>query len=98
MISLIIFDGYDRFKSMSKKSVLTFVVFLVLGVVVTYGVAIVDSFMNTSASKSGLPFKFGSYSLFGGASTDFGLLLLNIIFWSVALWVIWKIFSKLLGR
>lgn len=95
---LIIPDVCDRVKLMGKKSVFILVVFLILGVVVTYGVAIVDAFINASASKSGLPLKFGSYSLFGGASTDSGLLLLDIIFWSIVLWVIWKIFLKLLGR
>lgn len=80
---------------MTKKA---FVVILILSVVVTYAVAIVDASINTSASKSGFPFKFGSYSLFGSASTDSGLLLLDIIFWSVVLWVTWKLFVKLLKR
>lgn len=80
---------------MSKKA---FVVILVLSVVVTYGAAFVDALMNTSANQAGLPFKFGSYALFGTASTNFLTLFLDIIFWFAVIWGIWKIISYFSGR
>lgn len=85
---------------MSKKSVLTFVVFLVSGVVVTYGAAIVDALRRNSLfGEGGIPFRFTSGATFlGGASTDYFVLFIDVIFWSIVLWIIWKIFLKLLGR
>lgn len=97
---LIIIDIYGRFKLMSKKSVLTLVVFLVLGVVVTYVVAIVDALRRNSllAGEAGLPFRFSSASLFGSESTNFLMLFTDVIFWSIVLWTVWKLFLKLLKR
>lgn len=80
---------------MSKKS---FVVILILSVVVTYGAAYVDAMMNTSANRAGIPFKFGSYVLFGEARTNYLVLALDIIFWFVVLWGIWKAISYFSGR
>lgn len=80
---------------MSKKA---FVVILVLSVVVTYGVALVDAVMNTSANQAGLPFKFGSYVLFGEANTNYPVLILDIAFWFVVIWIIWKTISYISGR
>lgn len=75
-----------------------FVVILVLSVVVTYGVAFVDALMNTSANQAGLPFKFGTYTLFGTAGTNYLTLFLDIVFWFVVIWGIWKIISYFSGR
>lgn len=71
-----------------------------LGVVVTYVVAIVDALRRNSllAGEGGLPFRFSSASLFGSESTNFVMLVIDIIFWSVVLWAIWKLFLKLLKR
>ncbi|MBU1031838.1 hypothetical protein KKE03_02885 [Patescibacteria group bacterium] len=77
---------------MSKKSL---AILLILSVVVTYGTAFVDAITNTSANQAGLPFKFGSYVLFGEASTNYPLLVLDIAFWFVVIWVIWKVLQKL---
>lgn len=77
---------------MSKKA---FVVILILSVIVTYVVAIIDAIMNTNANQAGLPFKFGSYTLFSTATTNYPFLLLDIAFWFVIIWVIWKILLKL---
>lgn len=76
---------------MSKKS---FIVILILSIVVTYGVALMDATINISANKAGLPFKFGSYVLFGRANTDYLLLFLDIAFWFVIIWGVWKLVSK----
>ena len=75
-----------------------FVIILVLSVVVTYGVAFVDAVMNTSANQAGLPFKFGSYVLFGEANTNYTGLILDIVFWFVVIWGVWKAITYLLDR
>lgn len=80
---------------MSKKA---FVVILVFSVMMTYGVGITDALMNTSANQAGLPFKFGSYELFGTASTNYPLLLIDIAFWFVILFGIWKISLKIFRK
>lgn len=80
---------------MSKKS---FVVILILSVVVTYGVAFMDAMVNTSANQAGLPFKFGGYVLFGEASTNYPLLILDIAFWFVVIWGSWKVLLKVLKK
>jgi len=79
---------------MSKKA---FVVILVLGMVVTYITAIVDILLSGSviAGKSGIPFRFSSSSLFGGSSIDYPMLLLDIAFWFVIIWGVWKVISKI---
>ncbi|MBI2613264.1 MAG: hypothetical protein HYW62_00610 [Candidatus Levybacteria bacterium] len=74
---------------MTKKSL---VVISILSIVATYGFAIIDALANPSANQSGLPFKFGSYALFGTASTNYSVLVLDIAFWFVVIWGIWKIF------
>lgn len=79
---------------MSKK---VFVVTLILSVVVTYGVAFVDDVINTSKNPTGLPFGFASFNFLGG-SNDNIMLLLDIAFWFVVIWVIWKVISYFSGR
>lgn len=76
---------------MTKKS---FVVILILSVITTYGLGIIDALANSSANQAGLPFKFGSYALFGTARTNYSILILDIIFWFAVIWGIWKIFQK----
>lgn len=78
---------------MSKKA---FVVILVLSVVVTYVAAFVEVLLSGSvvAGKSGFPLRFGVSSLFGGSSIDYTMLLVDIAFWFVVLWVIWKVLQK----
>lgn len=79
----------------SKKA---FIVILVLSVVVTYGMAFAEALINTSANRVGLPFKFGSYTLFGTASTNYLTLILDIVFWFVVIWGIWKILEKVTAK
>lgn len=76
---------------MSKKS---FFVILVLSIMLTYSLAIVDALVNPSSNLAGLPFKFGSYSLFGQANTNYSILLLDILFWFIVILVTEKILIK----
>lgn len=80
---------------MSKKA---FIIILVLSVVVTYGMAIVGALMNPSASKAGLPLKFGSYTLFGTADTNYVALVLDIVFWFIIILLLWKVLQKVVNR
>lgn len=76
---------------MSKKS---FIIFLILSVVVTYGVAIIEGLVNNHfLGYGGVPFTFATGSFLGG-STDNLMLFLNIIFWFVILFGIWSLIKK----
>ena len=81
---------------MSKKA---FVVILVLSVVVTYGVAIIDALIRNSllAGEAGFPFRFSS-SYFFGESTNFLMLILDIVFWFIIIWLIWKLLYKMFSK
>ena len=79
---------------MNKKS---FVVILVLSVVVTYIGAYIDFAFNITTGKIGIPFGFSSVSLLG-SSTDYTIFLLDIVFWFVIIWIIWKLISYFSGR
>lgn len=78
---------------MSKKGI---VVILGLSVVVNYLVALIDVLFNQSilAGESGVPLRFDSSSLFGGGSTNYLNLFLDIIFWSLIIFLIWKLLQK----
>lgn len=78
---------------MSKKS---FIVILILSLVVTYGVAFVDALRRNSflAGEAGTPFRFSS-SYFFSESTNYGMLILDIVFWFVVIWILCKTVSKI---
>lgn len=80
---------------MNKKS---FVIISILSVIVTYGLGIMDALVNSSTNQAGLPFKFGSYVLFGTANTNYSILTLDIILWFFVIWGIWKIIQKISKR
>lgn len=90
-------SNYATLKYMSKKA---FVVILVLSVVVTYGVAFIDDLRRNSllAGEGGVPFRFSSGTLFGSGSINYLMLLIDIAFWFVVIWIIWRIISYLAGR
>lgn len=72
-----------------------FAVILVLSVVVTYGAAFVEGLMGGHfLAYGGVPFKFASGSFLGG-STDNLMLVLDIAFWFVVIWIIWKALQKI---
>ena len=85
---------------MTKKSLLGYFGLFILSVIVTYTVAIIDAVSRNSllAGSAGLPFRFASGSVFGSPSTDYGFLLVNIVFWFVIIWIIWKLIKKLAKR
>lgn len=74
---------------MTKKS---FVIILILSAISTYVVAILDDLVRGSllSGKGGLPFRFAS-----GPSTDGFLLTLDIAFWFIAIWGIWKSIKRI---
>jgi hypothetical protein len=82
---------------MSKKS---FIIILILSVIVTYGAALVYDLMFGSilSGEGGVPFKFTSGSLFGGSSTNYLMLILDIVFWFFIIWIIWQVFTRILKR
>ena len=82
-------------KKMSKK---VFFIILVLSLVVTYGVAIVDVFVNKTKNIAGLPLGFSSLGLFLGGSTDYPMLILDIVFWFVVIWLVWFGIKKITNK
>lgn len=82
---------------MSKYiSLKAFIVILILSLVVTYGASLMDSLLNSTllAGESGFPFKYSRSTLFGRGSIDGTMMLLNIAFWFVVIWGIWKVLQK----
>lgn len=75
---------------MTKKS---FVVILILSVVTTYGTALADFSLGISKNEIGLPFGFSRLN-FLGAETENAMLFLDIIFWFLIIWGIWKVLFK----
>ena len=75
---------------MTKKS---FVVILILSVIVTYIAAFTDDAINLTKNPTGLPFGFASFNFMGGSNNN-TLLVLDIAFWFLVLWGIWKVLQK----
>lgn len=73
-----------------------FVVILVLSVISTYILSIAESVWSGSllGGSAGLPLKFASGTMFGNAHTNYLTLALDIAFWFLVIWGIWKIFLK----
>lgn len=79
---------------MTKKS---FIVILILGVVVTYGLAWADFALGISKGAIGLPFGFSRFN-FLGAETENTMLLLDIVFWFLVVWGVWKILQRVKSK
>lgn len=79
---------------MNKK---TFLVIFGLSPVTTYGLAFVDHLANESKGSVGLPFGFSRFNFFG-AETDQVMLILDIAFWFVVIWITWRMLLKVLKR
>lgn len=75
---------------MSKKS---FVILSMFSVVVTYAAMVIDAMWKGSflAGEAGIPLRFDSSSFFGGGSINYTNLLIDVIFWFIVVWVIWRI-------
>lgn len=75
-------------------SIKSFFIILVLSVVVTYGVAFVEGLIGGHfLSYGGFPFRFASGSFLGG-STDYLMLILDIVFWFAVIFILWKLVFK----
>lgn len=69
------------------KKIIFWPLFITLGVIITIGFPIVAAIMGFPNFIMGFPFKYLSLGFFGG-SYDLFLLLLNIIFWTLILFLI----------
>ncbi len=78
---------------MSKKS---FVVILILSVVVTWLAKEVQGVLNFSLGglDVGLPLSFYKCSFISSCTINYGMLVIDIVFWFVVLFVIWKFILK----
>jgi len=79
---------------MTKKS---FVIILISSVIVTYVATFIDALINNTllGGKAGFPLKFSSATLFGEGTTNYLLMGLNVFFWFIVIFIIWKLFPKL---
>lgn len=84
----------NKEKTMTKKS---FVIILGLSLIVMYGASIVDAVVSGTllGGKSGFPFKDSNTTMFGGGTTNYLLTTLNVIFWFVVIWAVWKVLQKI---
>lgn len=82
---------------MSKGNIITGIVFLVLGVVVTYSVAMFGFVTENVNISNGFPFEFTSFN-FLGSETNQTMLVIDVIFWSIILYGIWKIILKVIKK
>ncbi len=79
---------------MGKKS---FIIILVLSVVITIGVPLISFSLGQYKLAKGLPLEYVEFSFLGG-STNYSTFLIDIIFWFVIIWVVWKLLTKFLKR
>lgn len=80
---------------MSKKA---FVVILVLSVAVTYltpALQILISGLSFIGKDRGLPFNFVRYSFSGYSTYTVGFFVLDVIFWFVIIFFIWKVLLRI---
>ena len=70
------------------------IIILVLSVAVTYGVALLQFGIGAVSGSVGFPFGFSRFNFLGGETNNV-MLLLDVAFWFVALWFLWKILVKL---
>lgn len=76
---------------MSKKDLLVNLLYLILSVIVTYGLALI--FFGTG----GVPFKFASFGFLGGSTNQWALLF-NIAFWFIIFRLIIFFLSKMSNK
>ena len=70
---------------------------MVLSVVVTIGIPFFGFITTNYQVMSGWPFRFTGFS-FLGSTTNYTTLLLDIAFWVVVIWIIWKVIASFSGR
>lgn len=78
---------------MTKRS---FVVIVLLSLLVTFIADILDGLVNNTfiGGKSGFPFKDSLSMGFEGGTSYPHMFALNVIFWFVVIWGIWKLLQK----
>ncbi len=76
-------------------SIKSFIIFLVLSVVITYGVALIEFATGMAIGPVGLPFGFSQFNFLGGETNNMNLLL-DIAFWFVVLFTLKTIISNFL--
>ena len=77
-------------------SIKSFIVILVLSVVVTWLTKEVSGILNFSLGglNVGLPLGFYQCAFISSCNINYLLLVIDILFWFVIIWAIWKIFVK----
>ncbi|MFA5932938.1 MAG: hypothetical protein WCV81_01580 [Microgenomates group bacterium] len=85
---------------MSKKNIFVVIGFLILGLISTYIATLIEILMSSKvlSGASGFPFKYGYSSFFGGSTINQSMFIVDVIFWAVVLFGIWKLFLKLSRR
>lgn len=73
-------------------SIKSFLVILVLSVVVTVGIPFIDFALGWH-STNGFPFGFSQFS-FLGSSTNYPMLILDVAFWFIVIFILWKLVFK----
>lgn len=79
---------------LTKKSL---VAILILSVIVTIAVPVIAFLIGNYKYADGFPFKWSRFN-FLGSNTDYGTLMLDIAFWFLVIWGIWKLFPKLFKK
>lgn len=79
---------------MTKKS---FVVILILSAIVAIIGPVIAFGLGLGNISDGFPLKWSTFN-FLGSNTDYGALLMDIVFWFVIIWGIWKVLQKLFKR
>lgn len=82
---------------MTKKS---FVIIAVLSFITARIADFVDEIINGTllGGKSGFPFKDDTTTILGGGSFNNYLFFLNVIFWFIVIFIIWKLLQKILKK
>ena len=79
---------------MSKK--LAVIIFILSTLIAIVGPVIAFS-LSIPIINDGFPFKWSTFN-FLGSNTDYGALLMDIIFWFIVIWGIWKVLPKLFKK
>jgi uncharacterized BrkB/YihY/UPF0761 family membrane protein len=75
---------------MSKKS---FIVILILSISTSILFSIIAFALGNSNLASGFPLMWSSFDLLG-SNTDYLALLIDIVFWFIVIWGIWKVLQR----
>lgn len=79
---------------MTKKS---FVIILILSIIVAIVGPVIAFGLGLGNISDGFPLEWSHFS-FMGSNTNYNALLIDILFWFIIIWIIWKILSKLFKK